>query len=70
MKPTEKQLSFIESIEYYLEYYYSDKIKFKGNTKKKLKNISVNVLMNLKKVQREVDTMTRVEQENFGFLDF
>ena len=70
MKPTKKQLSFIETIEDYLKYYYGDDIKFKGNTKKEAQEYISEHIDEFKKVQREVDAITQIEQENFGFLDF
>ena len=69
-KPTKKQLEFIKVMESYLyPYYYEEEgILFKGTTKQEASKWISDNIDDFKRIQIEVDGMTKVEQEEFGFL--
>lgn len=65
MKPTEKQLNFIEVIESYLGCYG---VEFNGTTKEDAtKFISENIDF-FREEQYKQDTMTMIEYEEYGFV--
>ena len=70
MKPTQKQLDFIKVMESYLYpyYYFEDDILFKGETKEEASKWINDNIEDFKRIQVEVDAMTRIEQEEYGFL--
>ena len=70
MKPTKKQLDFIKVMESYLyPYYYEEEdILFKGATKEEASKWISDNIEDFKRIQVEVDAMTRIEQEEYGFL--
>ena len=70
MKPTKKQLDFIRVMESYLYpyYYFEDDILFKGTTKEEARKWISDNIEDFKRIQIEVDAMTRIEQEEYGFL--
>ena len=70
MKPTKKQLNFIKVMESYLYpyYHFEDDILFKGTTKEEASKWISDNIEDFKRIQVEVDAMTRIEQEEFGFL--
>ena len=69
-KPTHKQLEFIKVMESYLyPYYYEEEgILFKGTTKQEASKWISDNINDFKRIQIEVDGMTKVEQEEFGLL--
>ena len=70
MKPTKKQLDFIRVMESYLYpyYYFEEDILFKGATKEEASKWISDNIEDFKRIQVEVDAMTRIEQEEYGFL--
>ena len=70
MKPTKKQMDFIKVMEIYLYpyYHFEDDILFKGTTKEEASKWISDNIEDFKRIQVEVDAMTRIEQEEFGFL--
>ena len=70
MKPTRKQLNFIKVMESYLYpyYHFEDDILFKGVTKEEASKWISDNIEDFKRIQVEVDAMTRIEQEEYGFL--
>ena len=70
MKPTKKQLDFIKVMESYLYpyYHFEDDILFKGTTKEEATKWISDNIEDFKRIQVEVDAMTRIEQEEYGFL--
>ena len=70
MKPTQKQMSFIKVMESYLYpyYHFEDDILFKGTTKEEASKWISDNIEDFKRIQVEVDAMTRIEQEEYGFL--
>ena len=70
MKPTQKQMDFIKVMESYLYpyYHFEDDILFKGTTKEEASKWISNNIEDFKRIQVEVDAMTRIEQEEYGFL--
>ena len=70
MKPTQKQMNFIKVMESYLYpyYHFEDDILFKGTTKEEATKWISDNIEDFKRIQVEVDAMTRIEQEEFGFL--
>ena len=70
MKPTQKQMNFIKVMESYLyPYYYEEEdIWFKGTTKKEASKWISDNIEDFRRIQIEVDAMTRIEQEEVGFL--
>ena len=70
MKPTKKQMDFIKVMESYLYpyYHFEDDILFKGTTKEEATKWISDNIEDFKRIQVEVDAMTRIEQEEYGFL--
>lgn len=70
MKPTQKQMDFIKVMESYLYpyYHFEEDILFKGATKEEASKWISDNIEDFKRIQIEVDAMTRIEQEEFGFL--
>ena len=70
MKPTQKQMDFIKVMESYLYqyYYFEDDILFKGTTKEEASKCIRDNIKDFKRIQVKVNAMTRIEQEEFGFL--
>lgn len=70
MKPTKKQMDFIKVMESYLYpyYHFEDDILFKGTTKEEASKWISDNIEDFKRIQVEVDAMTRIEQEEYGFL--
>lgn len=65
MKPTNKQLDFIKTIESYLGYYG---VGFKGNTKAEASTFISEHLEDFKEEQYRQDAMTMIEAEEYGLL--
>ena len=70
MKPTKKQLDFIKVMESYLyPYYYEEEdILFKGTTKEEASKWISDNIEYFRRIKVKVDAMTRIEQEEYGFL--
>ena len=70
MEPTQKQIDFIKVMESYLYpyYYFEDDILFNGTTKEEASKWINDNIEDFKRIQVEVDAMTRIEQEEYGFL--
>lgn len=65
MKPTEKQLDFIKTIENYLSCYG---VEFKGSTKVEATAFISEHIEDFKEEQFKQDTITMVQYEEYGFI--
>ena len=70
MEPTQKQIDFIKVMESYLYpyYYFEDDILFNGTTKEEASKWINDNIEDFKRIQVEVEGMTRIEQEEYGYL--
>ena len=53
---------------YYAIYYFEEDILFKGSTKEEASKWISDNIEDFRRIQVEVDAMTRIEQEEYGFL--